>query len=164
MGQNKRRRIDVIDDCVTGSMGEGLIELEVLSMSGECMLTLNVLDSMLGRDLWKTILDKIPCKPGFSWLCPILQGLCWMKVWNSKDLGVNWPRCRLPTCQSICLLPCVLPTNATSKKKSSRWTELQKWQGLVMKCLPCCTIYPRASANWHLHIALIKDFIMWDYH
>ena len=45
-------------------MGEGLIELEVLSMSGECMLTLNVSDSMLGRDLWTTILDKLPFKPG----------------------------------------------------------------------------------------------------
>ena len=47
-------------------MGEGRIELEVLSMSGECMLTLNVSDSMLGRDLWKTILDKVPCKPGLQ--------------------------------------------------------------------------------------------------
>ena len=66
MGQNKRRRIDEIDDSVTGSMGEGLVELEVLSMSGECMLTLKVSDSMLGRDLWKTILDKVPCKPGLQ--------------------------------------------------------------------------------------------------
>ena len=66
MEQNKRRRIDEIDDSVTGSMGERLIELEVLSMSGECMLTLNVSHSMLGRDLWKTILDKVPCKPGLQ--------------------------------------------------------------------------------------------------
>eukprot|EP00434_Breviolum_minutum_P014412 symbB.v1.2.012708.t2/scaffold882.1/size155402/3 len=56
----------MIDGSVTGSMGEGLIELEVLSMSGECMLTLNVSDSMLGRHLWKTILDKVPCKPGLQ--------------------------------------------------------------------------------------------------
>jgi len=28
------------------------------------MLTLNVSDSMLGRDLWTTILDKLPFKPG----------------------------------------------------------------------------------------------------
>ena len=66
MGQNKRRHIDAIDETVTGSVGEGLIELEVLSMSGECMLTLNVSDSMLGRDLWKRILDKVPCKPGLQ--------------------------------------------------------------------------------------------------
>ena len=71
--KRRRRRINEIDDSVTGSMGEGLIELEVLSMSGDCMLTLNVSDSMLGRDLWKTILHKVPCKPGFSWFCPIIQ-------------------------------------------------------------------------------------------
>ena len=57
----KRRRID---GSASRSVGEGLIELEVLSMSGECMLTLNVSDSMLGRDLWTTILDKLPFKPG----------------------------------------------------------------------------------------------------
>ena len=48
------------------SMGEGLIELEVIGMSGECMLTLNVADSMLGRELWKTILDKVPSRPGLQ--------------------------------------------------------------------------------------------------
>ena len=62
MAQNKRRRING----KTSGVGEGLIELEVLSPSGECMLTLNVLDSMLGRDLWKSILDKVPCKPGLQ--------------------------------------------------------------------------------------------------
>ena len=62
MAQNKRRRING----KTSGVGEGLTELEVLSMSGECMLTLNVSDSMLGRDLWKTILDKVPCKPGLQ--------------------------------------------------------------------------------------------------
>ena len=66
MEQNKRRRINEMDDSVTGSLGEGLIEIEVRSMSGDCMLTLNVSDSMLGRDLWKTILDKLPCKPGLQ--------------------------------------------------------------------------------------------------
>ena len=50
----------------TSAVGEGLIELEVLSMSGEYMLTLNVADSMLGRELWKMILDKIPSKPGLQ--------------------------------------------------------------------------------------------------
>ena len=39
------------------AMGEGLIELEVIGMSGECMLTLNVADSMrpiatCGRWFW----------------------------------------------------------------------------------------------------------------
>ena len=61
MAQSKRRRIH-------GKMpvGEGLTKLEVLSMSGECMLTLNVSDCKLGRDLWKAILDKVPCEPGLQ--------------------------------------------------------------------------------------------------
>ena len=51
------------------SMGEGLLErteLEVLSISGECMLSLNVVDSMLGSELWRMILDQIPSKPGLQ--------------------------------------------------------------------------------------------------
>eukprot|EP00434_Breviolum_minutum_P016186 symbB.v1.2.014262.t1/scaffold1023.1/size143418/6 len=36
----------------------------VLSITGECMLTLNVADSMLGRELWKSICDKLSFKPG----------------------------------------------------------------------------------------------------
>ena len=63
MGQSKRRRIDGIHSSATG-VGEGLIEIEVLSISGECMLTLNVADSMLGRELWKKIVDELPVKPG----------------------------------------------------------------------------------------------------
>ena len=43
VNHTKRRRIDGNDR----AMGEGLIELEVLSISGECMLTLNVAESML---------------------------------------------------------------------------------------------------------------------
>ena len=46
------------------AMGEGLIELEVIGMSGECKLKLNVADSMLGCELWKMILDKLPSRPG----------------------------------------------------------------------------------------------------
>ena len=45
-------------------MGERLVEIEVVSISGECMLTLNAADSMLGRELWRNILDKLPFKPG----------------------------------------------------------------------------------------------------
>ena len=63
--QNKRRRIDG-NDRASNAVGEGLIELDVLSMSAECMLTLNVADSMLGRELWKMILDKVPSKPGLQ--------------------------------------------------------------------------------------------------
>ena len=35
-----------------------------------------------------------------------------MKVCNNKDFGVNWNRCRLLTCPSICWLPCVSPADA----------------------------------------------------
>ena len=62
MGQSKRRRIDGIYGSASVGVGEGLIEIEVLSISGECMLTLNVADSMLGRELWKNILDELPFK------------------------------------------------------------------------------------------------------
>ena len=65
MNQSKRRRIDG-NDGASSAAREGLIELEVLSISGECMVTLNVADSMLGRELWKMILDKIPSKPGLQ--------------------------------------------------------------------------------------------------
>ena len=52
VNQSKRRRIGEID---ATTREEGLTELEVLSISGECMVTLNVSDTMCGRDLWKTI-------------------------------------------------------------------------------------------------------------
>ena len=45
---------------------EGLVELEVLNLSGECMLTLDVADAMLGREFLKMMLDKLPVKPGPS--------------------------------------------------------------------------------------------------
>ena len=64
MGHNKRRCIDGIHGSASGCVGERFIEIEVLSISGDCMLTLNVADSMLGRELWKNILDKLPFKPG----------------------------------------------------------------------------------------------------
>ena len=60
---SKRPRID---DTGASAVGEGLIELKVLSFSGECMLTLNVSDPTLGRELWKMILDKVPSKPGLQ--------------------------------------------------------------------------------------------------
>ena len=66
VNQNKRRRIIDGNDGASNAVGEGIIELDVLSISGECMLTLNVSDSMLGRELWKMILDKVPSKPGLQ--------------------------------------------------------------------------------------------------
>ena len=58
--------------CRIGQRGSGeavgdLMHLELLNLCGECMLTLeNVAGSMLGRDLWKMILDKVPSKPGLQ--------------------------------------------------------------------------------------------------
>ena len=63
VNQSKRRRIGGIN-ATTG--GEDLTELEVLSISGESMVTLNVSESMCGRDLWNLILDKVPTKPGLQ--------------------------------------------------------------------------------------------------
>eukprot|EP00434_Breviolum_minutum_P017321 symbB.v1.2.015289.t1/scaffold1134.1/size135964/1 len=40
--------------------------LNVLSISGESMVTLNVSDSMCGCDLWNLILDEVPTKPGLQ--------------------------------------------------------------------------------------------------
>ena len=114
MAQNKRSRITG----KTSGVGEGPTELEVLSMSGECMLTLNVSDSMLGRDLWKTILDKVPCKPGLQLAVSHNSRLALNE--SLKQQGVKGHRFRPPTCLSICWLPCVLPTDATWKMKSSR--------------------------------------------
>ena len=61
----------------------------------------------------------------------------------------EWTRTgvRLPTCQSICLMPCVLLAGAMLRMKSSHWMGLQKWQGLVTNSsLPCYTTCPRAFA------------------
>ena len=60
MLQNKRRRIN---DGGNAALGEPL-ELEVLNLCGECMLTLKVADSLLGRDLWKMIVENAEVRPG----------------------------------------------------------------------------------------------------
>ena len=65
MEQNKHRRIDG-NDSASNIGGEGFTELEVLSISGECLVTLNVSDSMCGRELWNLILDEVPTKPGLQ--------------------------------------------------------------------------------------------------
>ena len=65
VNQSKRRRTDG-NDSASSAVGEGLTGLEVLSIGGECMLALNVADSLLGREVWKMILDQIPSKPGLQ--------------------------------------------------------------------------------------------------
>ena len=106
---------------------------------------------------------KFQLSQAYSWLYPILQGLRWMKVWNNKDSGVNGHRCRLPTCRSICVMPCVLLTETALWMKNSPWMGLRKCQGLMRQHLPCCTTYPRAFAPWNSHLVSIGDFIMWGY-
>ena len=65
VSQHKCRRIDG-NDSASSAVRERLIEVEVLSIAGECMLTVNVADSMLGRELWRMILDKTPSRPGLQ--------------------------------------------------------------------------------------------------
>ena len=84
VNQSKRRRIDE-SNATTG--GEGLIELEVLSISGECMLTLNVSDSMLGRDLWNLILGKVPSKPGLQLVVSHTSRLALNESLKQQGLG-----------------------------------------------------------------------------
>ena len=83
-GQSKRRRIDGIDPT---TVGEGHIELEVLSISGECIVTLNVADSMLGRELWKLILDKVPSKPGLQLVVSHTSRLALNESLKQQGLG-----------------------------------------------------------------------------
>ena len=83
-GQSKRPRIDE-SDAITG--GEGLIELEVLSISGECMLTLNVSDSMLGRDFWNLILDEVPTRPGLQLVVSHTSRLALNESLKQQGLG-----------------------------------------------------------------------------
>ena len=162
MEKSKRRRING-NDSANNTVGEGLIELEVLSISGECMLILNVAHSMLGRELWTTILDKVPFKPGR--LLVLSHNTSKLALNESlqhqdiKDFGVSGNRCPLPTCPSICLPPCVLPTDTGLRMKSSHWLGLQKWQGLVRKCVPCCAICPTAFTPWLLIGISIRKFI-----
>ena len=93
-----------------------------------------------GRRFWTNFHPS----QAFSWLCPILQGLRWMKVWNSKGLGVKGHRCRLPTSPSICWLFGVLPTDIALRMKSSPLMGLHKWQGLPTRHLLCWTTCPTA--------------------
>ena len=96
-----------------------MIELEVIGISGESMLTLNVADSMLGRELWRIILDKVPSKPGLQLVVSHTSKLVLNESLHSKDLGVNRHRCQLPTCPSICMLPGVLPRGTVLRMLSS---------------------------------------------
>ena len=86
-GQHKGHCIDGNIDSASRSVGDALIELDVLSLIGECMLTLNVSDSMLGCDLWKTILDKVPSKPGLQLVMSHTSRLVLNKSLKQQGLG-----------------------------------------------------------------------------
>eukprot|EP00434_Breviolum_minutum_P041788 symbB.v1.2.037174.t1/scaffold5412.1/size27432/3 len=81
-GQSKRRRIS---GDATGR--EGLTELEVLSISGECMVTLNVPDSMSGRDLWNLISGEVPTKPGLQLVVSHTARLALIQSLQQQGLG-----------------------------------------------------------------------------
>ena len=68
-------------------MGEEFIELEVLNISGECMLILNVADSMLGRELWNLILDEVPTKPGLQLVVSHTSRLALNESLKQQGLG-----------------------------------------------------------------------------
>ena len=92
------------------------MELEVLSISGECMLTLNVADTILGRELWKMILDKIPSKPGLQLVVSHTSRLVLHESLQQQGLGGQRAQVSATYIPSICMLPGVLPTDAYSRK------------------------------------------------
>ena len=165
MAHNKRRRIDGNIDSASRSVGEGLIELEVLSMSGECMLTLNVSDSMLGRDLWKMILDKVPSKPGLQLV--LSHNTSKLVLHESlQQQGLGSQRAQVSaTYMPVNLLAALRFAHGCNVEDEEFIIErnYRNDRGWVTKCLPCCTICQRAFAPWHLHMALISDLLMWDY-
>ena len=116
MEQNKRRRIDG-NDSASNTGGEGFTELEVLSISGECLVTLNVSDSMCGRELWNLILDEVPTKPGLRLVVSHTSRLALNESLKQQGLGGQWAQ--VPTCRSICVMPCVLLTETALWMKNS---------------------------------------------
>ena len=63
--ESKRRRIDTASE-----PANEVVKLQVLSMTGECVLTLDVSSSMLGRDVLKMIVQELPFQPGVQ---PVLS-------------------------------------------------------------------------------------------
>ena len=86
MEQNKHCRIDG-NDSASNTGGEGFTELEVLSISGECLVTLNVSDSMCGRELWNLILDEVPTKPGLQLVVSHTSRLALNESLKQQGLG-----------------------------------------------------------------------------
>ena len=84
--QHKRCRIDV-NDSASSAVREGLVEVEVLSIAGECMLTVNVAASALGRELWRMILDKTPSRPGLQLVVSHTSKLVLHETLQQQGLG-----------------------------------------------------------------------------
>ena len=83
VNQSKRRRIGGIN----ATTGEDVTELEVLSITGKSMVTLNVSDSMCGRDLWNLILDEVPTKPGLQLVVSHTSRLALNESLKQQGLG-----------------------------------------------------------------------------
>ena len=150
-------------DSADNAAGEGLLELEVLSISGECMLTLNVVRLhavvvICGSWFW----TKIPAKPGLQ-LVVIPQYFKACAEWKSETArasgspgtGFGYLHARQFAC---CLALC--PRSTALRTKSSHWMGLQKWQWLPCMSQHAClaaAICPRAFAPWHLHLSFHQE-------
>ena len=164
IGQSKRGCIDGIHGASGG--GEGLIGIEVLGISGECMLTLNVPDSMLGRELWANILDILPFKPGRQL---VLSHNTSELVLHESLLQQGFPSERAQVSATY------IPVNLLAALRFAYRDSVEdneflsngitEMTGLSdkMPALPCCTICPRAFGPWHLHLVSMRDFIMSNY-
>ena len=149
--ESKRRHIG--GDATTG--GEGFIELEVLSISGECMVTLNVSDSMLGRDLWKLILDKIPSKPGLQLAVSHTSRLALNESLKQQGLGGQRAQVSATYIPANLYAAVCFALGASVEDEEFTLNGITEVTGVCHDMppppppppLPCCTICPRAFAN-----------------
>ena len=122
MEHNKRRRIDG-NDSASNTVGEGLIELEVLSISGECMLTLNV-----GRlHAWSWVVEddfgqnstqagpSVGCVPYFK-ACAAWKSAT-TRTWGWTGTGVGYLHAR----QFACCLAFCHGGSVEDEEFSLRW-------------------------------------------
>ena len=58
--RSKRPRVD---GAFNLEPGQDVVKLDVLSLTGEILLKLDAVTSMLGRDLWDVILRELPSQP-----------------------------------------------------------------------------------------------------
>ena len=140
-------------------------ELEVLNISGECMLILNVADSMLGRELWNLILDEVPTKPGLQLVVSHTARLALNESLKQQGLGGQRAQCvgylhpgQFAGCPSFC-----------PRRQRGGWKILLEWdygsdRSWWSHISLAATICLKAFAPWHLRLVSIKDFNRCDCH